>query len=151
VNGLSDREVVQALYRASQDGVTIDLVVRGICTLAPRLPGISDRIRVVSLLGRFLEHARIFAFDNAGDPEYFIGSADLRPRNLRRRVEVLVPIRAASDRARLDAILDAELSDPTAWELNGDGTYTRAHLTSANGSSAQARFAAEASQAEVAV
>ena len=151
VNGLSDREVVQALYRASQDGVTIDLVVRGICTLAPRLPGISDRIRVVSLLGRFLEHARIFAFDNAGDPEYFIGSADLRPRNLRRRVEVLVPIRAASDRARLDAILDAELSDPTAWELNGDGTYTRAHLTSANGSSAQARFAAAAAQAEVAV
>ncbi|HEV8363976.1 MAG TPA: polyphosphate kinase 1 [Gemmatimonadaceae bacterium] len=152
VNGLSDREVVQALYRASQDGVTIDLVVRGICTLAPRLAGISERIRVVSLLGRFLEHARIFAFDNAGDPEYFIGSADLRPRNLRRRVEVLVPIRAASDRARLDAILDAELSDPTAWELNGDGTYTRTHLTSANGSSAQARFAAAAaSQAEVAV
>jgi polyphosphate kinase len=152
VNGLSDREVVQALYRASQAGVTIDLVVRGICTLAPRLPGISDRIRVVSLLGRFLEHARIFAFDNAGDPEYFIGSADLRPRNLRRRVEVLVPIRAPRDRARLDAILDAELSDPTAWELNGDGTYARTHLTSANGSSAQARFAAAAaSQAEVAV
>ena len=152
VNGLSDREVVQALYRASQAGVTIDLVVRGICTLAPGLSGVSDRIRVVSLLGRFLEHARIFAFDNAGDPEYFIGSADLRPRNLRRRVEVLVPIRAAADRARLDAILDAELSDATAWELNGDGTYARTHLTSANGSSAQARFAAAAaSQAEVAV
>ncbi|MGH7694685.1 MAG: polyphosphate kinase 1 [Gemmatimonadaceae bacterium] len=144
VNGLSDREVVQALYRASQDGVTIDLVVRGICTLAPRLAGISDRIRVVSLLGRFLEHARIFAFDNAGDTEHFIGSADLRPRNLRRRVEVLVPIRAAADRARLDAILDAELSDPTAWELKGDGTYTRTHLTPTNGTSAQVRFAAAA-------
>ncbi len=152
VNGLSDRDVIQALYRAAADGVTIDLVVRGICTLAPGLAGISERIRVVSLLGRFLEHARIFAFANASDPEYFIGSADLRPRNLRRRVEVLVPIRAAQDRARLDAILDTELSDPTAWQLNGDGTYTRARQTLGDGASAQARFAAAAaSEAQVPV
>ncbi len=144
VNGLSDRDVIQALYRAAADGVTIDLIVRGICTLAPGLPGISERIRVVSLLGRFLEHARIFAFDNAGDPEYYIGSADLRPRNLRRRVEVLVPIRAAEDRARLDAILDAELTDPTAWQLSGDGAYARTSLTSGDGVSAQTRFAAAA-------
>lgn len=151
VNGLSDRDVVQALYRAASAGVTIDLVVRGLCTLAPGLTGVSERIRVVSLLGRFLEHARIFAFDNAGAPEYFIGSADMRPRNLRRRVEVLVPIRAAEDRARLDAILDAELSDPTAWQLNGDGTYSRTPLTTGNGVSAQARFAAAVSQSEVPV
>ncbi|HEY7568733.1 MAG TPA: RNA degradosome polyphosphate kinase, partial [Gemmatimonadaceae bacterium] len=151
VNGLSDRDVVQTLYRAASAGVTIELVVRGICTLAPGLTGVSERIRVVSLLGRFLEHARIFAFDNAGDPEYFIGSADMRPRNLRRRVEVLVPIRAAEDRARLDAILDAELSDPTAWQLNGDGTYSRTTLTTGNGVSAQARFAAAVSQSEVPV
>jgi polyphosphate kinase len=151
VNGLSDRDVVQALYRAASAGVTIDLVVRGICTLAPGLTGVSERIHIVSLLGRFLEHARIFAFDNAGEPEYFIGSADMRPRNLRRRVEVLVPIRAAADRARLDSILDAELSDPTAWQLNADGTYSRTPATTGNGVSAQARFAAAVSQSEVPV
>jgi polyphosphate kinase len=148
VNGVSDREVVQALYRAAQDGVTIDLVVRGICTLAPGLPGLSDRIRVVSLLGRFLEHARIYTFDNAGDAEYFIGSADVRPRNLRRRVEVLVPIRAAEDRARLDTILDTELRDPTAWVLKSDGSYERRRATMTDGEvSAQTFFAAEAAAA----
>ncbi|MGQ0641822.1 MAG: polyphosphate kinase 1 [Gemmatimonadaceae bacterium] len=153
VNGLADSDVVQALYRASMDGVTVDLIVRGICTLAPGLPGISERIRVVSLLGRYLEHARIFAFDNAGEAEYFIGSADLRPRNLRRRVEVLVPISAADDRARLDAILETELRDATAWLLNGDGSYTRRRVTARDGTSAQARFAEEAAAAhhEVAV
>jgi len=144
VNGLSDSAVVQALYRAAADGVVIDLIIRGLCTLAPGLAGISERIRVVSLLGRYLEHARIFAFDNADKPEYLIGSADLRPRNLRRRVEVLVPIVAKYDRARLDGILEAELRDPTAWELQGDGTYVRRNITSQNGVSAQARFAAEA-------
>ena len=127
VNGLSDREVVQALYRASQAGVEIDLVVRGICTLCPGVPGTSDRIRVVSLLGRFLEHARIFHFANGDEPEYFIGSADLRPRNLRRRVEVLAPVRDTNLRARLDEILDLELEDPSAWELRPDGTYARRH------------------------
>ncbi len=125
LNGLADRAVVQALCRASQAGVAIELVVRGICTLAPGVPGVSDRIRVVSLLGRFLEHARVFHFANAGDPEYFIGSADLRPRNLRRRVEVLVPVRAPALRARLDRILDLELHDEGAWELGSDGGYAR--------------------------
>jgi polyphosphate kinase len=152
VNGLSDSAVVQALYRAAMDGVTVDLIVRGICTLAPGLPGISERIRVLSILGRFLEHARIFAFDNDGDAEYFIGSADLRPRNLRRRVEVLVPIQAPEDRARLDRILETELRDPAAWELKPDGTYMRRRLTSGNGVTAQAHFAAEAAaQSKVAV
>jgi polyphosphate kinase len=148
INGVSDREVVQALYRAAQVGVTIDLVVRGICTLAPGLPGLSDRIRVVSLLGRFLEHARIYTFGNAGEPEYFIGSADLRPRNLRRRVEVLVPIRASDDRARLDRILDTELRDPSAWTLKSDGSYTRREAPAGNGEViAQEFFAAEAAAA----
>jgi polyphosphate kinase len=125
LNGLSDREVVHALYRASRAGVDIDLVVRGICTLCPGVPGVSDRIRVVSRLGRFLEHARIYSFANGGEPEYFIGSADLRPRNLRRRVEVLAPVHDAALRARLGEMLDAELADPTAWELAPDGRYTR--------------------------
>ncbi|MGQ0646366.1 MAG: polyphosphate kinase 1 [Gemmatimonadaceae bacterium] len=145
INGLSDREVVRALYGAAQAGVEIDLVVRGICTLWPGLPGVSDRIRVVSLLGRFLEHARIYVFSNAGAPEYFIGSADLRPRNLRRRVELLVPIHSPDDRERLDAILDAELNDPTAWNLNANGAYARRVGTLEGGAvSAQTRFAIEA-------
>jgi polyphosphate kinase len=145
VNGLSDREVVQALYRAARAGVEVDLVVRGICTLCPGLPGISEKIRVVSVLGRFLEHARIFAFANAGAPEYFIGSADMRPRNLRRRVEVLVPVHAAADRSRLDHILDVELNDPTAWTLSADGTYHRRNgVGSATAQSAQSQFIAMA-------
>ncbi|HJU65640.1 MAG TPA: hypothetical protein VJ596_08175, partial [Gemmatimonadaceae bacterium] len=125
VNGLSDRDVIAALYEASRAGVEIDLVVRGICTLAPGIEGTSDHIRVVSLLGRFLEHARIYYFANGGEPEYFIGSADLRPRNLRRRVEVLAPVLDPELRARLDTILALELDDPAAWELGADGSYTR--------------------------
>ena len=100
-----------------------DLVVRGICTLRPGVPGLSERIRVRSILGRFLEHARIYHFGNAGEPEYFISSADWRPRNLRRRVEVAVPIAAPGCRAYLDAVLNLEINDPTAWILGPDGTY----------------------------
>jgi polyphosphate kinase len=147
VNGVSDREVVQALYRAAQAGVTIDLIVRGICTLAPGLTGVSERIRVVSILGRFLEHARIYAFDNDSEPEYFIGSADLRPRNLRRRVEVLVPIHAPEDRARLDEILDVELRDTTAWTLKSDGSYVQDKKTASAVMSAQSFFAERAAVA----
>ncbi len=125
LNGLADAEVIAALYRAAQAGVEIDLVVRGICCLRPGVPGLSERIRVRSILGRFLEHARIFAFDNGGSPEYYIGSADWRPRNLRRRVEVVAPVRDPAACARLDAILTTELADPTAWELGPDGSYLR--------------------------
>jgi len=116
---------VNALFRASQDGVRVDLVVRGVCTLRPGVAGTSDRISVVSVLGRFLEHARIFHFANAGSPEYFIGSADMRPRNLRRRVELLAPVRDAACRAQLDALLDIYINDPTAWELTNAGEYVR--------------------------
>ncbi len=125
LNGLSDPDVVRALYRAARDGVEIDLIVRGICTLRPSVVGRSERIRVISVVGRFLEHSRIYRFANGGAPEYFIGSADLRPRNLRRRVEVLVPVQAAEHRRRIDEALDLYLNDPTAWQLGVDGEYTQ--------------------------
>jgi len=125
LNGLSDPDVVAALFRASQDGARVELVVRGVCTLRPGIPGVSHNISVVSVLGRFLEHARVFYFGNAGKPEYFIGSADMRPRNLRRRVELLAPVRDHACRAQLDTLLDAYVSDPTAWELTSAGEYAR--------------------------
>jgi polyphosphate kinase len=141
MNGLADPTVIRALYRASQAGVDIDLVVRGICCLRPGVPGLSDRIRVTSIVGRFLEHARIFCFANGGEPEYFIGSADWRSRNLRRRIEVVVPVRDPQCRARLDRVLQAALGDPTAWELDPDGSYSRLSRTpSADPRSAQERW-----------
>ena len=123
LNALSDSTVIQALYRASQAGVDVDLVVRGICTLRPGVPGLSERIRVVSLLGRFLEHGRIYHFANAGDDAYYIGSADWRPRNLRRRVEVMTPVFDPAARRRLDEVLTQELTTPAAWALRPDGGY----------------------------
>ncbi|MGI9041315.1 MAG: hypothetical protein ACR2HK_09525 [Gemmatimonadales bacterium] len=125
INGLADTEVVEALYLASRAGVEVELVVRGLCTLRPGVPGLSERIRIVSLLGRFLEHARIYHFGNGGDDRYAIGSADWRLRNLRRRVEVAVPVTQAAARERLSGILDRELSDARAWELHRDGSYAR--------------------------
>ena len=122
-NGLADREIIAALYHASRAGVRTDLLVRGICALRPGVAGLSERIRVYSALGRYLEHARIFRFANAGDPEYFIGSADWRTRNLSRRIEVAVPIVEPAHRARLDAILERDLARPDLWELGADGTY----------------------------
>ncbi|HUQ46038.1 MAG TPA: polyphosphate kinase 1 [Gemmatimonadaceae bacterium] len=123
VNGLSDPDVVHALYRAALAGVDVALVVRGICTLRPGVPALSPGIRVVSVVGRFLEHSRIYRFANAGEPEYLIGSSDLRPRNLRRRVELLVPVRDVSHRAELDRLLALYLDDHTAWDLQPDGQY----------------------------
>jgi len=125
VNGLADRLVVEALYEASQRGVKIDLIVRSICTLRPGVEGLSDGIHVRSILGRFLEHSRIFYFENAGQGEYYIGSADWRARNLRRRVEVVTPIDDPSARAVLRAVLDQQLADPRAWVLRPDGVYER--------------------------
>ena len=125
INGLADAEIIMALYRAAQAGVEIDISARGLCRLRPGVPGLSERIRVISVMGRFLEHARIFHFANGGTPEYYIGSADWRPRNLRRRVEVVTPVQHAAAQRRLDWILSAELDDPTAWELRPDGRYER--------------------------
>jgi len=125
INGIADPEIIEALYRASQAGVDIALVVRGVCTLRPGVVGLSERIRVTSVLGRFLEHARIYHFANGGEPEYYIGSADWRPRNLRQRVEVVAPVRDQVSRARLDGILELQLADPTAWDLEPDGSYRR--------------------------
>ena len=125
LNGLSDGEIVRALYEASRAGVEVELIVRGVCTLRPGVVGSSERIRVVSCLGRFLEHARIYHFANAGSPEYFIGSADWRRRNLRRRVELVAPVTDPGCQARLDRILDLELRDTLAWELRPDGSYRR--------------------------
>jgi polyphosphate kinase len=125
VNGLSDAEVVRALYRASEAGVRVELVVRGICTLRPDVAGRSDTIRVVSVVGRFLEHSRIYRFENGGEPDYFIGSSDLRPRNLRRRVELLVPVPGVPHRQQLDRILELYLRDDTGWALRADGRYVR--------------------------
>lgn len=124
VNGLADTELVRALYATAQAGVPLDLVVRGMCTLRPGVPGLSESARVVAVVGRFLEHSRVFRFENGGHPQYFIGSSDLRSRNLRRRVELLVPVVHAEQQARLDALLSDYLNDPSAWELDGEGRYT---------------------------
>jgi polyphosphate kinase len=125
LNGLSDAEVVRALVNAAKDGVKIDLVVRGICTLRPGIPGRSENIRVVSCVGRLLEHSRIYRFENAGSPVHYIGSADLRPRNLRHRVELLVPVVDAAQKAQLDDILGLYLEDPHGWELRSSGEYVQ--------------------------
>jgi polyphosphate kinase len=125
VNGVADAQVVQALYAAAQAGVGIELIVRGICTLRPGVPGLSERIRVVSRLGRFLEHARIYEFGTTERARYFIGSADWRPRNLRRRIEAVVPVDEPRAQTRLRQLLDAELADPEAWVLHPDGSYSR--------------------------
>jgi len=147
LNGLDDAEIVRALYAASSAGVEIDLIVRGLCTLKPGVPGLSDRIRVRGAVGRFLEHARIYHFANGGDDEYFIASADWRSRNLRRRVEVAAPVLDPVCRQRLATVLQLELADPAAWELAADGSYhQRVTLPIGDPSSAQA--AAMASRTE---
>lgn len=127
-NTLEDRECIRALYRASMAGVRVDLNVRGFCCLRPGVPGVSDHIRVTSIVDRFLEHARIYYFRNGGEPEMLLGSADLRPRNLDRRVETLFPVKDPGIRdAILETILTTHLSDTVkARELQRDGEYTRA-------------------------
>ena len=126
VNSLTDVAIVRALYNASQAGVSIDLIVRGVCSLRPGLPNVSSNIRVRSIVGRFLEHSRIFYFGNNGKEEVFIGSADWMYRNLSRRVELIVPIKDPKLRERLKGVLDAYLADNVnARELKPDGTYVR--------------------------
>ena len=126
MNALDDAEIIQELYRASQAGVKVDLIVRGHSRLRPGLPGYSENVRVVSILGRFLEHDRIYLFHNGGDPEIFIGSADWRGRNLSERVETMVPVLDPALRTRVVDVLHYALNDNRlAWELNADGQYVQ--------------------------
>ena len=125
MNALVDPELIDALYDAAQRGAEIDLLIRGICCLRPGVPGLSERIRVRSIVGRFLEHSRIFRFGpNDGSAEYLIGSADLMPRNLDRRIEALLTVTGRELQARLDEILEVGLADDVgAWTLQPDGTW----------------------------
>jgi len=123
-NALTDFDLIKALYRASQAGVKIDLIVRDSCLLRPGIPGLSENIKVISIVGRFLEHARIYYFRHQGDEKYFIGSADLMKRNLERRVEVIAPIVAPQLTKQLREILDLQLNDNRgAWDMQPDGSY----------------------------
>ena len=126
MNALVDEEIIEALYSASQAGVEIDLIVRGICCLRPGVPGVSDHIRVVSIVGRFLEHSRVFYFANSGEEEFYFGSADWMPRNFDRRVEAVTPVEDMTLHPRLRSLLDTCLSDNRqAWDLHADGSYVQ--------------------------
>ena len=126
INALEDKDIVHALYEASQAGVKIDLVVRDSCRLRPGIPGLSENVRVFSVIGRFLEHSRIFYFKNEGKPEYYIGSADTMNRNLEHRVEVLTPVEDPELQDDLREIFDIQLSDEySIWQMKADGSYTR--------------------------
>jgi len=140
INSLVDPEIVEALYAASQAGTEIDLIVRGLCSLRPGVPGLSDRIRVRSLVGRFLEHSRIFRFGPDGAAlEYYLGSSDLMPRNLDRRVEAMVPVLDPALQARLGQFLDVELEDDVlAWALQADGSWSKVPMV--RGVNAQQAF-----------
>ena len=127
-NSLTDPHIIELLYEASQAGVKIDLIVRSICCLRPGVEGVSENIRVVSLVGRFLEHARIFAFSDGDDERIYLGSADLMQRNLDRRVETAFPLRERHHRKRVRRLLDLQLADnANGWELGPDGTFERRH------------------------
>lgn len=126
VNALVEPEIIQALYRASAAGVKIDLIIRGICCLKPQVPGLSDNINVRSIIGRFLEHTRVFYFENSGEPEVWAGSADLMKRNLLRRVETCFPLGSKKIRQRVIADLQLYLADNSqAWTLDATGRYHR--------------------------
>ncbi|MCB0970245.1 MAG: polyphosphate kinase 1, partial [Acidimicrobiales bacterium] len=145
MNSLVDPDMIDLLYAASSAGVQIDLIIRGICCLRPGVPGLSDNIRVRSLIGRYLEHSRIFHFangDGPGSPRTFIGSADLMPRNLDRRVEAAVPVVDPALVRRVVEVLEIELADDTlAWSLGADGRWTRVREPGTGGTSnAHLRF-----------
>jgi polyphosphate kinase len=126
MNALVDGPCIRALYRASQAGVQVDLNVRGICCLRPGVKGVSENIRVVSIVGRLLEHSRIYAFERGGEHTIYIASADLMPRNLDHRVELAVPIEAPELRAQLLDTLERAFADnQNSWELDGEGFWKR--------------------------
>jgi len=141
MNAVVDSQIIEALYAASQAGVAIDLIIRGICCLRPGVAGLSENIRVISIIGRFLEHSRIWMFGNAGEPEYYFGSADWMPRNLDRRVEVVTPVQNPLFQKRLQSVLDVCLSDNRqAWELRDDGSYVQRHPEEGRGERATHRM-----------
>ncbi len=123
MNALVDPAIISLLYEASQSGVRIELVIRGMCSLRPGLAGISDQISVISVIGRFLEHSRLFWFANGGSPEVFMGSADWMPRNLNRRVEAVAPVEDPHLRGQLEQLLDLYLGDTSAWHMDGNGQF----------------------------
>ena len=126
MNALVDPRIIALLYEASQAGVQIDLVVRGMCSLRPGLDGVSENIRVSSVIGRFLEHSRLFWFANGGEHEMYIGSADWMGRNLDRRVEAVVPVEDPDLHERLTRLIDSYLNDNcTAWDMQSDGSFSR--------------------------
>jgi polyphosphate kinase len=124
MNALEDVDITRALYRAARAGIKIDLIVRDTCRLRPGIPGLTENVQVISVVGRFLEHARIYYFRNGGDEEYYIGSADLMNRNLESRVEVVTPVEDARLRQELRLIIDVQLSgNKNVWEMQPDGSY----------------------------
>jgi polyphosphate kinase len=126
MNSLLDASSIRALYRASQAGVEVELNVRGICALRPGIPGVSENIRVVSIVGHFLEHSRIYSFERPEGTSIYIGSADLMPRNLYNRVELIAPVEDPANRDQLTDVLDRAFADNThAWELGADGVWSR--------------------------
>lgn len=148
MNSLCDREIIDALYEASSAGVKIDLIVRGICCLRPGIKGLSENIRVRSIVGNFLEHARIMKFFNNGDPLYFMGSADWMPRNLDRRVEIVFPVLEKNDKLKAEHILDLELQDNVkASEMQPDGSYEKQDLRGKKKVDSQLEFCREATEA----
>jgi len=125
VNSLVDEGIIDGLYEASRAGVPVELLIRGICALRPGVPGLSENVRVRSIVGRFLEHSRVMAFRNGGEPEWWIGSSDLMHRNLDRRVEVLLKVCDEGAREELEAIFDDAMAPGVrCWELGPDGTWT---------------------------
>lgn len=134
MNALEDVDISRALYRAAQVGVRVELLVRDSCRVRPGIPGLSESMRVVSIVGRFLEHARIYYFRNGGDEEYFVGSADAMKRNLEYRVEALIPVTAEALRSQLRVFMELQLSDRvSSWELQPDGTYRAVNPNSRKG------------------
>ena len=148
MNALCDREIIAALYEASAHGVEIDLIVRGICCLKTGIPSVSEHIRVRSIVGRFLEHARIFRFENGGEPLYYMGSADWMPRNLDKRVEIVFPVLSEENRRKVQHILDVQLTDNLkAYLLEPDGSYAKQDLRGKRKICAQLTFMKEAEAA----
>ncbi len=150
LNALEDSDVVRALYQASMAGVRVDLIIRDTCRLRPGIPGLSDHVRVISVLGRFLEHSRIYYFRNGGNEEYYIGSADCMSRNLHSRVEALVPVEGAREQAAIRHMIDLQLEDRRGgWVMRADGSYELRSSTSETDLVSSQVALIEAAEAEV--